>query len=122
LSEVFWTPNEKKNWENFILRVENQFTRADLAAVKYSKAMYDAMVRTRMKDEKMWVEMESEVPGLDIFYTIDGGMPDNYSPKYTGPFELPGGPVSLRVITYRDGTPIGHLITLKPEDLRSRVE
>jgi hexosaminidase len=37
------------------------------------------------------------------------------------PFDLPeGGPVTLRVITYRNGKPIGHLITLNPEDLRRR--
>ena len=76
LAEVFWTPDEKKNWENFVQRVENQFNRSDVAVVNYSKAMYDAIVNTRMKDGKMWVEMASEVPGLDIFYTIDGRMPD----------------------------------------------
>ena len=25
LAEVFWTPDEKKNWDNFVQRVENQF-------------------------------------------------------------------------------------------------
>jgi hexosaminidase len=64
--------------------------------------------------------MESELPGLDIFYTIDDTMPDSYSTKYTKPVELPDGPVTLRVITYRNGKPIGHLITLKPEDLKKR--
>jgi hexosaminidase len=122
LAEVFWTPDEKKNWDNFVLRVENQFGRADVAEVKYSRAMYDAIVKTSMKVNKMWVEMASEVPGLDIYYTIDGGMPDNYSPEYTNPFELPEGPITLRVISYRNGSPIGHLITLKPEDLKNRIE
>jgi hexosaminidase len=122
LAEVFWTPDEKKNWENFVFRVENQFTRTDVAEVKYSKAIYDAILRTSMRDGKMWVDMASEVPGLDIFYTIDGGMPDHFSPKYAKPFELPEGPITLRVVTYRNGAPIGHLITLKPEELRRRVE
>lgn len=122
LAEVFWTPDENKNWENFVKRVENQFTRSDVAEVKYSKAMYDAIIRTRMKDGKLWVEMEPEAPGLDIYYTIDGGMPDNFSPKYTQSFEIPEGPVTLRVITYRNGAPIGHLITLKPADLKARAE
>ena len=46
-----------------------------MAEVNYSKAMYDAIVKVSMKDGKMWVEMESEVPGLDIYYTIDGTCP-----------------------------------------------
>lgn len=122
LAEVFWTPNEKKNWDNFVQRVENHFERADMAAVNYSKAIYDPIIRTSMKAGKMWIEMEAEAPGLNIYYTIDGGMPDNFAPVYEKAFELPDGPITLRVIAYRNGKPIGHLITLKPEDLKARVE
>lgn len=121
IAETYWSPYEKKNWEDFVSRIENQFKRSDIAVVNYSTAMYDAIVRTRIKDGKMWVEMEAEAPGLEIFYTIDGGMPDEYSPKYTEPFELPEGPITLRVVTYRDGEEIGHLITLRPEELKARA-
>jgi hexosaminidase len=122
LAEDFWTPDNIKNWDNFVQRVENQFTRADIAGVNYSTALYDAIVKTRMKEGKMWVEMESEVPGLDIYYSLDGGMPNQYAPKYSQPFELPEGPITLRVVTFRGGKPIGHLITLKMSDLMSRVD
>jgi hexosaminidase len=47
-------------------------------------------------------------------------MPNTYSPKYTKPVELPEGPVTLRVATYRNGKQIGHLITLTPEMLKKR--
>jgi hexosaminidase len=121
LAEDFWTPDGKKNWEYFVERVENQFNRSDVAGVNYSTAIYDAIVKARLKNDKMWVEMEAEVPGLDIYYTLDGGMPNQYATKYTAPFELPEGPVTLRVKTFRNGAPIGHLITLKPDDLKERV-
>jgi hexosaminidase len=121
LAEVYWTPDEKKNWANFVQRVENQFTRNDLAVVNYSKAMYDAIVKTSIKSGKLWVDMAVEVPGIDIFYTINGSMPDEYSPKYSNPFELPEGPITLRVITYRNGEEIGHLIMLDPEVLKERA-
>ena len=121
LAEDFWTPHEKKNWEDFVKRVENQFTRADVAQVNYSTAMYDAIVKARVRDGKMWVEMETEVPGLDIYYTLDGGMPNQYSTKYVNSFEMPEGPVTLRVVTFRNGSPIGHLITLKPDALKGRI-
>jgi|WetSurSiteA1Bulk_404760.scaffolds.fasta_scaffold07885_2 hexosaminidase len=122
LAEDFWTPDEKKNWENFVLRVENQFGRSDVAGVNYSRAMYDAIVRATMQEGKIWVEMESEVPGVDIYYTIDGGMPGIYSPKYTEAFEMPEGPITLRVITFRNGARIGNLITLRPNDLKARAQ
>jgi hexosaminidase len=122
LAEDFWTPNETKNWDNFERRVENQFTRSDVAEMNYSRALYDAIVNPRMKGGKIWIDLAAEVPGIKIYYTIDGGMPDRYSPEYTAPFELPDGPITLRVITYRDGMPIGHLITVKPEDIRKRAQ
>jgi len=121
LSEVFWTPARAKNWDDFVRRVENQFSRSDVAGLNYSKAIYDAIVMTSMEGGKMKVEMESEVPGLDIYYTLDGTMPDNYSPKYSQPVILPDGPVTVRVITYRNGDPVGHMIILNPEELKKRV-
>jgi hexosaminidase len=120
LAEDFWSTNASKNWTNFIQRVEKQFDRADLEGVNYSTAIYDAIINVKGKGGKMTVELGSEVPGLDIFYTIDGAMPNTYSPKYVKPVDIPEGPVTLRVVTYRDGKQIGHLITLKPEDLKKR--
>jgi hexosaminidase len=121
LAEDFWSPNSLKNWTNFIQRVENQFPRADLEGVNYSTAIYDAIINVKGKEGKMTAELGSEVPGLDIFYTIDGAMPNTYSPKYIKPVDIPEGPVTLRVVTYRDGKQIGHLITLKPEELKKRI-
>ena len=121
LAEDFWSPNSSKNWTNFIQRVENQFPRADLEGVNYSTAIYDAIINVKVKEGKMIVDMASEVPGLDIFYTIDGAMPGTYSPKYVKPVDIPEGPVTLRVVTYRGGKQIGHLITLRPEELKKRI-
>jgi hexosaminidase len=65
--------------------------------------------------------LESEFAGIDIHYTLDETMPDNYSPKYSQAIEIPEGPVNLRVQAYRQGKPIGHLITLKRSQLEERV-
>ncbi len=121
LSEVYWSPKESKNWDNFIQRVENQFDRSDVAEVNYSKAIYDAGIKTSVKNGMLLLTMETEAPNLDIYYTIDDAMPDNFTAKYAQPVELPDGPITLRVITYRNGKPIGHLITLKREELGRRA-
>jgi len=121
LAEVYWSPKESKNWDNFINRVENQFERADVAEINYSKAIYDPIITTRIKDQNLVVNIETEAPGLEIYYTIDDAMPDKYTSKYTRPFQLPKGPVTLRVVAYRDGKLIGHFITLKREELEKRV-
>jgi hexosaminidase len=121
LAEDFWSPGEAKNWAGFIGRVENQFKRSEIEGVNYSSAIYDAVVNAKRKEGKITLEMQSEVPGLDIFYTLDDAMPGIYSPKYSKPVEVPEGPVTVRVATFRNGKQIGHLITLKPEDLKKRL-
>ena len=74
-----------------------------------------------MTNGKMTVDMDSEAPGLDIYYSIDGSMPGIYSIKYVKPVELPAGNIMLRVVSYRNGKQIGHLIVLNPEELKKRA-
>ncbi|MEA5258738.1 family 20 glycosylhydrolase [Arcicella aquatica] len=121
LADVYWSPKASKNWDNFAKRMEAHFERADLAQVNYSRAVYDAIVKTTLKDNKLSLELGTELSDLDIYYTIDDTMPDSFSPKYSSIVDLPEGPITLRVITYRSGKPIGHLITLKRADLEKRA-
>ncbi len=120
LAEVYWSPKETKNWDGFASRMETHFDRSDVAGVNYSRACYDPIVKTRTQDGKWLLELSAEMPGLDIYYTIDGAMPNRYSPKYAQPVELPKGPITLRVIAYRNGKPIGNMITLKRDELEKR--
>lgn len=120
LSEVYWSPKEAKNWAAFVPRMETHFGRADAAGINYSKAIYDPIIRTSTKDGKPMLELEGEIPGLDLYYSFDDTMPDNQSLHYTQPVPIPDGPVTLRVVAYRAGKPIGHLITLKRDDLLKR--
>ena len=120
LAEVYWSPKEVKNWPNFAQRMESHFERAEVANVNYSRAVYDAIVKTSQKGDKLQLELESELPGLDIYYTLDDTMPDQFSTRYTQPVDLPDGPSTLRVITYRAGKPIGHLLTIPRDALLKR--
>jgi len=67
------------------------------------------------------LDLSTEVPGLVIYYTLNGTMPDDHASKFVQVVEVPEGPVTLRVITYRDGKPIGHLITLDRDALERRA-
>jgi hexosaminidase len=121
LSEVYWSSKASRNWDVFIHKVENRFYRMDVAAINYSKAIYDPIISANLSEKQiLTVNIETEAPGLDVYYTMDDAMPDKFCSKYTQPFIVPEGPVTLRLISYRDGKPIGHLITLKREELVRR--
>ena len=122
IAEATWSPKEKKDWDGFLARTENHFQRFDVANLKISKAVYDAIISTKKDGEKLICEMSNDIKGVDIFYTTDDSFPDKFSPKYTSPIEIPTGPVTLKVITYRNGQPLGRMLSIPRVDLEKRVK
>lgn len=124
LSEVFWSPKEKKDWPDFIRRMEDRFKYMDAAGVKYARSAYDPIISGIMTaDSTLKVKLATEIPGLDIYYRFDGTNPDSFSPKYEGkPLDIPKGASQIRVITYSDGKPIGQQINCPITDVAKRVE
>lgn len=123
LSEVFWSQKSGRDWPDFIKRMEWQFRRLDAAQVKYARSAFDAIISAvRGSDDSLQVKLETEIPGLDIYYTFDGTDPDNFYPKYGGaPLDIPTGASEIRVITYRGGRPIGRQINFMLGGLKSRL-
>jgi hexosaminidase len=122
VAETAWSPKEKKNWNSFSKKVEQQFEKLDAANVRYARSIYDPIVTTQLNTKgELFGIMEGEVEGLDIYYTINDQLPDNYSEKYTAPFLIPEDVLSLKVISYRDGKQIGKYLNIPIESLRKRA-
>jgi hexosaminidase len=124
VSECLWSPKEKKNWDDFAARVETSFPRLDVEQVKYARSMFDAIITPR-KDlaafDSITVDLSTEISGLDIYYSFDNSNPDNFYPKYTGTLNVPRDASMLKVITYRNGKPIGRQIDVPIPDLQRRA-
>ena len=124
VAEDLWTPKEKKDWDNFAGRVEATFARLDVEQVKYSRSMFDAIITPKKEvsaNDSVTVDLATEITGLDIYYSFDNSNPDNFYPKYSGTLTIPKDAGWLKVITYRDGKPIGRQINLSVLDLQRRV-
>ena len=122
VAETSWSPQEKKNWNSFAKKVEGQFEKLDAANVRYAKSIYDPIVTTELRSNgELVLKMEGEVEGLEMYYTINDQMPDNYSSKYTAPVVLPEDVLSVRIISYRDGKPIGKFLNIPIESLKKRA-
>ena len=123
IAESVWSPKEKKNWNNFSKRVAVQFGRMDVRDIKYSPAMYDPIVDVKKAGtDGLIINLSSEVEGLDIHYSFDNSHPDDHYPKYSAPLQFPKEASMLRVITYRDGKPIGRQISLPVAELKKRAK
>lgn len=122
ISESVWSPKESKNFENFISRTEQHFTRFDASKTNISKAIYDPIVTVTKDGEKLMVTLQSEISNSEIFYTIDNTYPVNYGTKYTNTFEVPEGELNLRTQLYRNGQPVGRLLQISREQLLQRLK
>ncbi len=122
VAETSWSPADKKDWKTFSQKVEAHFEKLEAADVNYAKSMYDPIVTTQLNTKgELIIKMEGEVEGLDIYYTIDDQMPDKYSDKFVAPFVLPEDVLSVRIISYRDGKPIGKFLNIPIESLKKRA-
>jgi hexosaminidase len=122
IAEALWSPKEKKNWLAFIPRVEAHFKRLDAASIKYAPSLYDPIFDAG-KDEagKLFILLSTEIPGLDIHYSFDNSFPDQFYPKYTEKIMVPVDAKLLRVITYKNGKPIGRMQHMPIAELWKRV-
>jgi len=122
VAETSWSPAEKKDWNHFSEKVEAHFEKLAAADVNYAKSIYDPIVTTQLNTKGEYiVSMEGEINGLTIYYTIDDQMPDKYCDQYTTPFILPEDALSVKMITYRDGKPIGKFLNIPIEALKKRA-
>lgn len=121
VAESLWSPKEKKDWNRFASKTEDHFARFDYARIKYSPAIYDPIVKVAKEGEKLMVTLTTEIEGLDIYASFDASTPDNFYPVYKEPLQVPKDAYVMRIITYRDGKPVGRLMSISAEELMKRA-
>ena len=122
LSETFWSQKENKNWDSFIARTEMHFNKFDASNTNISKAVLDPIVNVYMDGDKLMCELTNNVPNTEIYYTVDNTYPVQFGNKYTEPFEIPSGDLSLRAQTFRSGSPLGRALLIHRTVLEKRVK
>lgn len=122
IAESVWSPNEKKNWPDFFGRVEDHFKRMDISETKYSPGVYDPIFKAgKTADNKLTIDLSTEVEGLDIYYSFDNSFPDRFYPKYRSTLIAPIDAKQLKVITYKGNVPVGRMLTMPIAELRKRA-
>jgi hexosaminidase len=122
IAESVWSPMGKKNWPEFFSRVEQHFIRLDFSETKYAPSVYDPIFKAgKTADNKLTVDLSSEVDGLDIYYSFDNSFPDRFYPKYMSTLTVPIDAKQLKVVTYKDKIPVGRMLTMSISDLKKRA-
>ncbi len=122
IAEAVWSPKEKRNWSDFVHRVEVQMPRFDVSETKYATSMFEPIFKVnKLTDSTFSIELSTEAEGLDIHYSFDNSFPDYYYPKYTTALTVPKDAVQLKVVSYRGKKQMGRILTMPIEVLRKRA-
>lgn len=123
IAESVWSPTSKKNWPDFVQRVEHQFERFDIAETNYSRSMYDpAFTAKKDASGQLQIELSTQIEGLSIHYSFDEFYPDRFYPAYTNPLSVPKDAANLKVVTYRGKEQIGKQINMPVAELKKRAK
>jgi hexosaminidase len=124
LSEVFWSPKYTRDWAGFVHRTDVNLERLKQMDINFATSYLDAIIQPS-KDEKgnLLIELDTEIDGLELFYTFDNTYPDHHSSLYKKGEKLtiPNDADTFRVISCRDGKPVGKMITVSLAELEKRV-
>lgn len=89
LSEVNWSPNESKNFNDFQKRLMNHYPRLDKQKVNYRIPAPEGLQNVLIADtDKAKIELAPIVLNAKIFYTLDGSDPNENSSEYKQPVEV----------------------------------
>lgn len=90
LAEVLWSPEVNLDWNDFRERLQTQFRRFDHMNVNYSRGSGKVMASAlfNVDDRPYSIKLETEVPGTEIVYTLNGNAPALNSFKYKKPVKI----------------------------------
>jgi hexosaminidase len=88
LSEVVWSSNEHKNFENFRNRLEFYQQRLDARDVNYANHLYEVTGNSNIENGVSFVELTTSSNQKTIRFTTDGTEPTLTSTPYTNPIKI----------------------------------
>lgn len=110
LAEVLWSPKNRRNYDNFVSRLQTHFNRLDRMDVNYAKRLYDVDIAFKSENTTPSVYLSSSVKNTEIRYTTDGSQPTIKSFLYTQPFEIKDFN-AIRAANFQNGRPISKTVS-----------
>lgn len=107
VAESGWSNPLAKNWKSFTERLENHFKRLDIKGVNYSTNVYNVFITITNDDKYSKIStLHTDMPDVDIYYTLDGSEPTTASCLYTIPFVI-NKSQTVAARAFKNGKPIG---------------
>ncbi|WP_439185124.1 glycoside hydrolase family 20 protein [Carboxylicivirga taeanensis] len=124
MAEVLWTNKENRSWDDFSKRIGTMTQTYDKMGLNYARSMYTVNFESVFDaaNKTVALELSTEFPSAEIYYTLDGSEPTLNSNRYTGAVNIDTS-VDVVAATFIDKKKVGknarvnfnmHLATTKP--------
>jgi len=111
LSEVVWSPKEKRDWKTFYQKLAYHFAWYKSMGLHHSESVNNLYFRIEENDRKIkMINIESEIPDAIICYTINDSLPVAGSKKMIKALPV-AGLNTLHAAAFVDGKQIGEVFT-----------
>ncbi len=108
IAEFCWSADERRNFDDFRLRLLKEFDRLDARHINYSRAYWNVIVNMNLEsDYPREVELTLDYPFAEIRYTTDGTEPTADSPIAPAILTVNEGDCIRAQGFMADGTPVG---------------
>jgi len=104
MSEVLWSPKDRRDPQHFFLRIETQLRRYQAAGYAYARSLYSVLMSAVLDTVRgqMLVSLTNESGNTPIRYTLDGTAPTAASLEYAGPF-MADRSLEIRAVSVKEG-------------------
>ncbi len=82
MSEVLWSKPEKRDFDDFVKRVENLHHRLDALDINYANHLYEIEGQMITENDSTFYKLKTFSEGKKIRYTLDGSEPNANSEIY----------------------------------------
>lgn len=109
VAEVAWSPQELRDFDDFVLRLNPAFERLEAMGVNYARSAYNVTIATNTDESnnKIQAKLSAEIYE-NIRYTTDGSKPTVESPLYKKPFYI-SGTTTIKARSFIKGNPAGNI-------------
>lgn len=124
IAEVYWSPAQARDWNDFARRTEVHFARLDEAGINHAPSLFDVNATPSLDSAgQLQVALSTELEGRQIYYTLDGTIPDSHlTLAGSAPILIPDGVSMVRAQAWHGGKPEGRLLSVPTADLKKRLK
>ncbi|GAB4418037.1 MAG: family 20 glycosylhydrolase [Bacteroidia bacterium] len=112
MTEVLWSPQTARDWDDFVGRLATHLLRLDALGVNYAAHVLGVQATEVVLpgDATLEVSLGSPLAGAEIRYTLDGSAPTTGSLLYAQPLRIDSS-LTLTAQSFVDGTARGTAFT-----------